>query len=406
MGALGCKYCNCDQNNENKYEQINNNPIIITNKSDKNNYENDEININDIICNLNNEEKNKENNNNINTNNNEKNKNKEEEKEKPEDKYKGIFFYASQKNQEMEILNLYIYMTQNFPINGCFLYCTKDLPLEKLQCFLSRFLNCKENILFAMINIDLLNNELRDKFISLLKESSYKYENKLKSCLVMTFNSKDDDLHKIFMRIKTIRPFPDPTLFNHNFNFSDYFIYKDYIVKSTSCGLGKSEFIKNNNSDTNYGTVSYNVVNTLTAYGSVKRGVCLTDGNKLLGLEESKIERENDFVMAYPLSGAPSFKIEDDTKASVNFFVFYPTFFDYLENDFRNFLSESKDLLNDEYMVTEVLRNNMVNNNVTCDIINTNAVWKGITYADDLVEFKKYIAEEIESGIYPVNLYN
>ena len=70
MGALGCKYCNCDQNNENKYEQINNNPIIITNKSDKNNYENDEININDIICNLNNEEKNKENNNNINTNNN------------------------------------------------------------------------------------------------------------------------------------------------------------------------------------------------------------------------------------------------------------------------------------------------------------------------------------------------
>ena len=198
-------------------------------------------------------ESNDENNNNINTNNNEKNKNKEEEKEKPEDKYKGIFFYASQKNQEMEILNLYIYMTQNFPINGCFLYCTKDLPLEKLQCFLSRFLNCKENILFAMINIDLLNNELRDKFISLLKESSYKYENKLKSCLVMTFNSKDDDLHKIFMRIKTIRPFPDPTLFNHNFNFSDYFIYKDYIVKSTSCGLGKSEFIKNNNSEITVG---------------------------------------------------------------------------------------------------------------------------------------------------------
>ena len=71
MGVLGCRYCNCDQDNENKFEQINNNnPIIITNKSDKNNYENDEINIKDIICNLNNEEKNKENiNNNINNNN-------------------------------------------------------------------------------------------------------------------------------------------------------------------------------------------------------------------------------------------------------------------------------------------------------------------------------------------------
>ena len=71
MGVLGCRYCNCDQDNENKFEQINNNnPIIITNKSDKNNYENDEINIKDIICNLNNEEKNKENiNNNISNNN-------------------------------------------------------------------------------------------------------------------------------------------------------------------------------------------------------------------------------------------------------------------------------------------------------------------------------------------------
>ena len=191
-----------------------------------------------------------EENNNNNNNNSEKNKNKnEEEKEKPEDKYKGIFFYASQKSQEMEILNLYIYMTQNFPINGSFLYCTKDLNLEKLQCFFLRFLNCKENILFSMINVDLLNIELRDKFISLLKESSIKYENKIKSCLVMTFNSKDDDLHKIFMRIKTIRPFPDSNLFNHNFNFSDFFIYKDYIVKSERCGLGKSEFIKNNNSE-------------------------------------------------------------------------------------------------------------------------------------------------------------
>ena len=167
-----------------------------------------------------------------------------------------------------------------------------------------------------------------------------------------------------------------------------------------------AKFIKNNESNTNYGTVSYNVVNTLTSHGSVKRGVCLTEGNKLLGLEESKIENEDGIVMAYPLSGAVPFKIEDDTKASVNFFVFYPTFFDYLENDFKKFLSESKDLINDEYMVTEVLRNNMVNNNVTCDIINTNAVWKGITYADDLIEFKKYIASEIESGVYPVNLYD
>ena len=65
MGALACKYCNFDQesNNEGKFEQINNNnPILITNKTDKNNYENDVLNINDIIPDLNDKEKNKENN--------------------------------------------------------------------------------------------------------------------------------------------------------------------------------------------------------------------------------------------------------------------------------------------------------------------------------------------------------
>ena len=38
-------------------------------------------------------------------------------------KYNGIYFYVSTKNQEMEVLNLYISLTKNFPVNGCFLYC-------------------------------------------------------------------------------------------------------------------------------------------------------------------------------------------------------------------------------------------------------------------------------------------
>ena len=61
MGALGCKYCNWnEENNEGRFEQINKNniPILITNNNEKNTNENNVINIHDIISNNKNEEKN------------------------------------------------------------------------------------------------------------------------------------------------------------------------------------------------------------------------------------------------------------------------------------------------------------------------------------------------------------
>ena len=61
MGALGCKYCNWnEENNEGRFEQANKNniPILITNNNEKNTNENNVINIHDIISNNKNEEKN------------------------------------------------------------------------------------------------------------------------------------------------------------------------------------------------------------------------------------------------------------------------------------------------------------------------------------------------------------
>ena len=44
-------------------------------------------------------------------------------------------------------------------------------------------------------------------------------------------------------------------------------------------------------------------------------------------------------------------------------------------------------------------------NNINLKLIPTKAVWKGITYKEDLDDLKDYIKKEIESGIYPENLY-
>ena len=163
-------------------------------------------------------------------------------------KYKGIYFYTTQKNQEIEALNLYVYMTQHFPVNGNFLYCTKDIAYEEMKCFLLRFIYCKQNVLFTMVNVDLLRNELRENFISLIKKYSLKFEGKINSCLLIIFNANDDELHKILMKTKNIKVFKETVFFSYEYNFNEFFKYKDYVVKSTSCGLGKSEFIKNKSS--------------------------------------------------------------------------------------------------------------------------------------------------------------
>ena len=100
-----------------------------------------------------------------------------------------------------------------------------------------------------MVNINSLNSNLRVQFISLIKQYSVKYEKNLKSCLVLIFNGKDDELHKTLMKIKNIKLFPEDSFFEMKYDFSNYFKYNDYVVKSSSCGLGKSQFIKSKNQE-------------------------------------------------------------------------------------------------------------------------------------------------------------
>ena len=163
--------------------------------------------------------------------------------------YKGIYFFLSNKNQEMDALSLYVSMTNHFPINGSFLYCSKNLNIEEMKCFFLRFINCKDNVLFCMVNVNLLNNNLRVQFISLIKKYASKFEQKLNSCLVIIFNNNknDDEIHKALMRIKNVKAFPEVSLFNKEYDFSKYFKYNDYVVQSTNCGLGKSKLIKSKN---------------------------------------------------------------------------------------------------------------------------------------------------------------
>lgn len=166
-----------------------------------------------------------------------------------------------------------------------------------------------------------------------------------------------------------------------------------------------ADFIKSNNNENIYSIVGYYVKNTLTDNGSVKRGVCEVNGDKLVNLVESSVEKKGDEIIASPLDGRPSFVVPNDSKVSMNMFVFYPNLFNYLETDIVKFLENAKDLMKDEFLIPDIVFDHVARNDIECVVLDNNAVWKGITYTSDLDELKAYIKEQVEREVYPTDLY-
>ena len=157
----------------------------------------------------------------------------------------------------------------------------------------------------------------------------------------------------------------------------------------------------------NYGMIGYKTANTLTENGSVKRGICDVDNNGyLIKITESKVYRDNDTIIAEPLSGNNSFTVGDDTTVSMNFLLFTPTIFDYIEELFPKFFDDNKDnLLTSEYLIPEVLSSLIVDGKASCKVILTTANWYGVTYKEDAPSVKNAINNLITNGEYKQNIW-
>lgn len=170
--------------------------------------------------------------------------------------------------------------------------------------------------------------------------------------------------------------------------------------------LKAAEFIRKNKNEYNYGLIGYLIGNTLTENGSVKRGVCQSLGRKLVKLIESKCEKKYDAVLATPLDGSEPFYVPENTTVSMNMFVFYPNLFKILEKDFDEYLrNPDTNLETGEFLIADIVYDHIKNEDITCEVIDNNAEWKGITYKEDLKELKEFINNEIEREVYPVDLY-
>ena len=148
--------------------------------------------------------------------------------------------------------------------------------------------------------------------------------------------------------------------------------------------------------------VGYPLINTLSEFGSVSRGICIvSDQNKLESVNEltciqkieNEIVNEAEVQKRQVLSG--------DEVVSMNMWGFTPQLFSQLEKLFSEFLSENIDNLSSEFYIPFAVDNLIQSNIATVEVLETSEKWFGVTYKEDKSYVQSAVCNLIKSGEYP-----
>lgn len=189
-------------------------------------------------------------------------------------------------------------------------------------------------------------------------------------------------------------------------------IKDDFVIINADDFYGRETYqvianaIKNIPHDNTYLGVGYKVCNTLTENGAVKRGIMQLDENSnMTRLDESSIERVDGKIVATHLAGGDPFVIPANTPVSMNVWAFTPKVFPALETGFKDFLDNMKNPKKDEYLIPNVINMQIENGQINAKILDTPAVWYGVTYRNDKDMVVDAINRMVEEGVYPDNLW-
>ena len=151
--------------------------------------------------------------------------------------------------------------------------------------------------------------------------------------------------------------------------------------------------------------IGYKVMNTLTENGAVKRGICQEKDGYLTSLIESNVLTNNGVIEASPLDGSPAFTVSKDTLVSMNMFLFTPYIFEILDKDIKEFFADKTNLDKKEFLIPDVVFNNIKKDNVKVKVLDTDGKWYGVTYKEDKNNVFQKIKELVDTGVYPEKLW-
>lgn len=166
-------------------------------------------------------------------------------------------------------------------------------------------------------------------------------------------------------------------------------------------------FLASKTAQEEYGVVGYYLDNTLSDHGAVNRGICEGSPDGYLeNVEEIVgIERHEGGRITYRGQTAGSRQLSGETLVSMNMWAFHPSYFDYFETHFRDFLDRRVNEPKSEYFIPTLVDELIRAGERKVRILTSRDAWFGVTYQEDKPIVMERLNKLIKAGKYPENLW-
>ena len=166
-----------------------------------------------------------------------------------------------------------------------------------------------------------------------------------------------------------------------------------------------ADFLVNDCNEKNYAIIGYDLLKTLSDYGTVNRGVCTLDqSGNLAGIAERiNISKKGNSIICGDDLEPKELSIE--TKVSMNFWCFDISYFSYTQKLFRQFLNEFGHELKSEFFIP-IVADQFIKEGGRVEIIPTTSSWFGVTYKEDAPFVENSLHELVQKGEYPERLWS
>ncbi|MBY0479489.1 MAG: nucleotidyltransferase [Chitinophagaceae bacterium] len=152
--------------------------------------------------------------------------------------------------------------------------------------------------------------------------------------------------------------------------------------------------------------IGYNLAKTLSANGTVSRGVCEVnaEGDLASITERTKIYAEDNRIVYEDAAG--KHEVPYDSSVSMNFWCFDDSVFYLTKQLFKTFLKEHGNEEKSEFFIPLVADSYIKEELGIIKVIPTSSQWFGVTYKEDAPGVQESVNNLIASGEYPAGLWS
>lgn len=154
-----------------------------------------------------------------------------------------------------------------------------------------------------------------------------------------------------------------------------------------------------------YAMAAFQLDHTLSAHGTVSRGICACSHGRLDSLSEiTGIHRDGNRLVGTDLAGK-ALTLSGVEPVSMNMWGFRKSIFDHLDAYFREFLKSSSTDLMAEFFISSTVGDLVGSGNARVHVLSSPDSWFGVTHADDKQGVVDGIHALIDHGSYPEHLW-